>query len=126
MKEKLKSIIDYYGIGTQIGQTMEECAELIVALNKYLRVKGSLLEYKAIDIAEEIAITEEITNIQVKAVFDIAEEIADVQVMLEQLKIHFDIEKMTAEIIEKKINRTLERMEKESETIAEKTGGHYE
>ncbi len=106
MNEKLKMIIEHYGIESQVRQTMKECAELIQALNEYLRVKGDLPEYKA--------------------VLDIAEEIADVQIMLEQMKIYFGIEKMTAEIIEKKINRTLERMKKESETIAEKIGGYYE
>ena len=97
MKNKAKKIVEHYGIEAQARQTMEECAELIQALNKYLRVTDG----DSTDISED------------EAVLNIAEEAADVQIMLEQMKIHFDIEKETAQLMDEKLNRTLERMKKE-------------
>lgn len=67
--EKANKIIYHYGIERQARQTMEECAELIQALNKYLRK------------AEEDTSAVELSN----AVANIAEEIADVQIMSLQL-----------------------------------------
>lgn len=86
MKEKLRKIFEHYGIEVQARQTMEECAELIQALNKHLRLGNY------------------------ETVLAIAEEIADVQIMLEQMKIYFDIGRETARLMEGKISRAFERM----------------
>ncbi len=97
MKDRIKQIIDYYGIESQARQATEECAELIQALNKYLRVSGTNRP-----IGEETA-----------AVMSIAEEIADVQIMIYQMIEHFQFEKEAAKIIESKIDRVFERMNKD-------------
>ena len=65
---------------------IEECAELIKALLKARRRSGSIE--------------------------DIIDEIADVTIMCEQLKIMFGCEKEVAERIDYKINRQLERMDR--------------
>ena len=64
----LKQAIEIFGITQQMDMAMEECAELIVALNK---IKRSTI----ID--------------QNKAVDDMLSEVADVEIMIEQIKIMF-------------------------------------
>lgn len=61
--------IEKWGKEAQIRQCMEECAELIQALNKYLRAEGS----------KDIYLTEE-------AMAHARKEIADVSVMLDQME----------------------------------------
>lgn len=99
MKDKIKKIVDFYGIESQARQTMEECAELIQALNKYLRVSG-----------ENRPASE-----KTAAIMSIAEEIADVQVTICQIKEYFQLEKEVAEIIKSKIDRTIEKMNENKE-----------
>ncbi len=91
MRNKIKKITDYYGIESQARQTMEECAELIQAMNKHLRISGKNRS----------------TNEETAAIMSIAEEIADVQIMIYQMIEHFQFEKEAAKIIESKIDRTL-------------------
>ena len=62
-----------YGI-EQFNQTMEECAELIKALNKYRRF----------DLKSGIPVAERHTR--VKLIQEITEEIADIEICLEQIK----------------------------------------
>lgn len=66
-KELLNKAIDTYGIEEQLLQTVEECAELIQAINKWRRSKDR-------------------ENIK-DAVDHLAEEISDCIIMLEQAKI---------------------------------------
>lgn len=61
--------IEKWGKEAQIRQCMEECAELIQALNKYLRAEGS----------KDIYLTEE-------AMVHARKEMADVSVMLDQME----------------------------------------
>ena len=72
ISEELKQIADYYGWDAQSNMLIEECAELIQAVNKYKRANGSgqpMAEYHS------------------SLVFDnLIEEIADVEIMLEQIK----------------------------------------
>lgn len=98
MDDRIKEIADKYGMFAQIGQTTEECAELIQSLNKYKRV---LHVGQATNISE----TEAIDNI--------CEEIADVSIMIEQMIYLFGVEDTVQEIYEKKLERTYERMESE-------------
>lgn len=58
----------------QFNQTMEECAELIKALNKYRRFDLNV----GIPVAER--------HTRVKLIQEITEEIADVEICLEQIK----------------------------------------
>ena len=61
--------LDQWGLDTQIGQTVEECAELIVALQKYSNRPP-----------------------QPESVDNIIDEIVDVEMMLAQLRIAFNID----------------------------------
>lgn len=64
-------VADHYGYEIQSEQLVEECAELIQAVNKYRRARG----------------TGQATHISEKEAFNnLVEEIADVENMLEQLK----------------------------------------
>jgi NTP pyrophosphatase (non-canonical NTP hydrolase) len=93
MQEKIKIIADNYGYEAQARQLTEEMAELIVALNKQWRGKRGYMPYDGV-VARQMVI----------------EEIADVEIVLEQIKHLLDcdgelfMEKM------KKVDRTIERM----------------
>lgn len=83
---KLIRIIDEYGSDKQQNIAIEECSELIKAICKYKRT---------LDHVE-----------------DIVDEIADVKIMLAQLEIIFDCSGAVEDRVEYKINRQLERIEK--------------
>ena len=72
-----KDALDKWGRVAQICMVMEECAELIQACNKFLRVKTS---------AEDD-----------RAKRQLADEIADVEIMIEQLKVIIDDKFMVME-----------------------------
>ena len=93
--EKIKYIADYYG-SAQYMQTAEECSELIKALSKLQRA------------------TSEEDRLKIStAIRDVIEEIADVEVMLEQLKYLLDIpnSKTIEAIKECKLDRQIRRIE---------------
>lgn len=83
---KLIRIIDEYGSDKQQDIAIEECSELIKAICKYKRT---------LDHVE-----------------DIVDEISDVKIMLAQLEIIFDCSGAVEDRVEYKINRQLERIEK--------------
>ena len=72
MKENkiYRDAVKKWGYPLQLGMLMEECAELIQATNKVLRYKNSLDEKKYLH--------------------NLAGEIADVEIMIGQLKTMFD------------------------------------
>lgn len=76
--------INIFGAKNQLRQTQEECAELIVAINKYFRSENAPEHY-----------------------IGLIEEIADVEIMIEQLKLIFD-----KESIRLMKNQKIERLEK--------------
>ena len=88
MKEDLLKIIEHFGVVNQLKKLNEECYEVVESIRNY--------EENKIDIFKE----------------HIVEEIADLMVILEQFKWHYDL---TSEEITKifwnKVNRTLERIE---------------
>ena len=85
MKEALKTIADHYGKEEQLHQLMEECCELAMEANHSVR-KGSLT-------------------------VNLISEIADVEIMLSQIKYLFNIaDDDIEEVKEAKINRQLQRM----------------
>lgn len=93
-KEIIHRIADHYGM-KQIGQAAEELAELIVALHHYERVYNS-----GLDASTRQTYTH------------VAEEIADVEIMLEQIKHIMNIpEPLIADWKQYKIRRALEEME---------------
>lgn len=90
---------DYYGYDAQSNQLIEECAELIQAINKHKRVLHNVQS----------------VNMTLKeAISNVSEEIADVEIMLTQIKYLLGINEQYIDTIkEMKIKRTAQRIEKE-------------
>lgn len=78
-KELCRQVVDLYGADQQMDQAIEECAELVVAIRHYRRNRASLTA--------------------------IAEEIADVEIMMAQLR-HV----VGDDLVEQEKARKLERM----------------
>ena len=99
MKEDLLKIINNYGISNQLKKLSEEVFELQEAIidaeyNRYVGVIRKPGE---------------------KAIEHIEEEYADCCVVLEQFKAYYDLDNdKIIEIMKKKINRQLDRIEKEN------------
>lgn len=94
-KELLKTIADKYGYGEQSMQCIEECAELIQAINKFRRAASECKPYE----------------VRKEAVINIIEEIADVEIMLEQMVYLLKVRREYIDEIKKqKIERTINRM----------------
>ncbi len=93
--KSIEKIARHYGLDSQSRQTIEEMAELTQAITKFWRYGGD--------------------NAQVIRGLrgNIAEEIADVKIMLEQLELLFDIKAEVAESRWHKITRQLARIGKE-------------
>lgn len=100
ISDELKKVADYYGYEEQSNQLIEECAELIQALSKYHRASGK---------------GQPIADYQKTTVLDnIIEEIADVEVMLEQIKYLLNIsEDDISAVIQAKTIRQKKRMQGE-------------
>ncbi len=81
-------IANHYGIANQMPIAIEEMSELTKEICKYIRGNDNLN--------------------------DIVEEIADVQIMVEQLISLFGIESKVNEMIDYKMLRQMQRMEQES------------
>ena len=97
MEDKLLEIINNYGILSQLKYFQSEVFELNEAIiieedrNKHLNLKKFSTD-------------------------DIAQEIADCYVMIEQFRLYYNISKeKIEEIMEYKINRQIDRMKKEEE-----------
>jgi NTP pyrophosphatase (non-canonical NTP hydrolase) len=94
-KQSIIEIAEFYGYDAQSRQLIEEMAELTVALNKYHRITNDMnYVYE-----------------HTKCIDSIKEEIADVYIMLEQMKYLLNIYEDDIEtIINRKILRQLERI----------------
>lgn len=91
VSELNKETAKHYGYEAQSNQLVEECAELIQAVSKYHRA-----------VAEEK---------KVVALENLIEEIADVEIMLEQIKYLLQIPEDELEAVKLfKVNRTRERI----------------
>ena len=102
--EAIKKIAENNGFDEASRQLMEEVGELIVALNKYYRNEKENLKAEVVD-------WEKVADLEI----NIAEEIADVTIMLEQMKYLLQISDPDIDqIIEQKLNRQLERINKEN------------
>ncbi len=92
-------IVEYFGVA-QMTVCIEELSELIQALSKYQRLFGGQPPRKDKD--------------TIRA--DIIEEIADVEIMLEQVREFLKIEpEEVSEIIDKKLDRTIRIIEEMKE-----------
>ena len=94
-KEICRLILQKYGEENEVDMCIEECSELTKALLKFRRRKrGELLPETVSSLLENIK-----------------EEIADVEIMLTQMKILYDCEEEVKELIDYKLNRQVkERM----------------
>lgn len=105
MKEQLLYIINYYKIKSQLKKLNEECYELIEAVKDYEYQKDACEVIGCKDIKEHLKKSKE----------HLEEEYADVCVVLEQFKAYYDLDNdKIVEIIKQKINRQLDRIEKEN------------
>lgn len=89
-------IAKHYGYDSQSNQLIEECAELIQAINKHKRImSGEISKEKYSD-----------------AIENIIEEIADVEIMIDQIKYLLSINPMYVDGVKKqKIMREMKRIE---------------
>ena len=98
--ERIKKIADKYGFESQSRQLIEEMAELMVAVNKYYRLK------------DDFCITPKVCLDNKYLLEHISEEIADVTIMLEQIKYLLQIDDSEVEcFIKQKLERQIERIE---------------
>ena len=88
MENKIKRLAQRNGSDSVFNQTIEECAELIVALRHFSRFS---------------------TGERITQVSEVWGEIADVEIMLQQLKYRLYGEKEVEKIKAQKIERQLER-----------------
>lgn len=96
--EKALEILNFYGDQKQRRQLVEECAELIQAVTKLERAQESGDTAKVIE-----------------RTHDLASELADVRIMIEQIEMSLcgDISTNIQEQIEYKLQRQLDRIERE-------------
>ena len=92
-RKAVRDIAAHYGLKSQEQMAIEECAELIQAITKHNRIKIGEQGYIA-------------------SITGIAEEIADVMIMCEQLTVLYGIRGVVEEQLEFKIARQQERMRK--------------
>ena len=104
MYRAITKIAKHYGYEPQSRQLIEEMAELTVAINKNWRA----INYGTADEegAKKVLETRE----------RVIEEIADVEIMLEQIKYMLDAYSSIAEYKAQKLDRQLKRIEKEKES----------
>lgn len=93
INRKLNIIANHYGYEPQSRMCMEECAELIQAINKYHRASESGDIQKMFEAREQVA-----------------EEMADVQIMLLQMEIFLFDDRTMLNVIDKKLDRQIKRI----------------
>lgn len=99
----LFTAINEYGVDSQICQFHEEVGELMQAINK-VRRNGGIRQEGILKPGPNSSIK------YAKSYFDLCSEVADVQIMLDQLKMMLDIEAISlAEV--RKVERLKERLE---------------
>ena len=96
MNEAIRKIADHYGLNAQLNVATEELAELIQAIARFRRVdENDMLE---LEIRKNL----------------VAEEMADVEVMLAQIKYLMEIDEEVEAIAKYKIDSQTKRMKKET------------
>lgn len=97
-EQKIQYIADHYGYDPQSRQLIEEMAELTVAINKAWR--------KTFDAVDKIPNMDDEERIE--------EEIADVEIMLSQIKYLLGVEERElSRIVKRKLDRQIERINQE-------------
>ena len=98
MNEKLLKNINYFGVDTEKRKLTDECEELRDAITEYEFAKKSGYTYDLCSLREHII-----------------EEFADVMVIMNQIKLYYDIpEKEIIPVMIEKLERQMERIENES------------
>lgn len=111
MNEKLRKIINYYGLNKQLKYFQSEVFELNEAIIKE-RNTGCL--ENAIDSVVRVLSSLMLQPYVDKGREHIKEEIADVMVMLKQFQLYFDISSdEIKEVMRNKVARQVERISKE-------------
>lgn len=96
LDDDIKKIADHYGKYAQLGMLQEECAELIVAVNKYRR-------------GGHLPLIDDFNHI--------VEEIADVEIVISQVKHLLKIPDYAVEFVKaEKVSRQIERMKEDRES----------
>lgn len=109
MQEKLLTIINHYGVNAQQRQLQEEVFELQEAIT----LQEKEFEYFDIDTDLNNALTLEILS---RGQDNITEELADVLVLLEQIRLYYNIELDDVEgVFRAKVDRQIDRIAKENE-----------
>ena len=99
--ERILCIANEYGYDAQSRQCIEEMAELTQAINKFWRKQ---LRCDKVSLEGAGFRNEEYQNL--------VEEIADVEIMLEQMKVFMDCEDAVTEVVEEKLKRQIDRITK--------------
>lgn len=108
MDQRMIEIADHYGYNAQSRQLIEEMAELTQAINKFWRktLMCGKVEFTCEDeFREMLQGTPEMENL--------LQEIADVEVCLEQIRYILDSDKEIGQYREYKIRRQLYRLQRE-------------
>lgn len=111
-RKKIQKIAQTYGYDAQSRQCIEEMAELTQSINKFWRkqLKCGLFSVEEVrNYGEGISSFSEMKDTD--GYKNLVEEIADVQIMLWQLEYLLNAD--TSIIIQKKLDRQLERIERE-------------
>lgn len=113
MNEKLRKIINHYGIDKQLKYFQSEVFELNEAI---IRRNTGVMESVVLGIIESLASILNIKNVDYSKEH-IKEEIADVMVMLKQFQLYYDISTDDIKkIMKEKVDRQLERIAKEDKS----------
>lgn len=110
-KQKIQKIAKTYGYDAQSRQCIEEMAELTQSINKFWRkqLKCGLFTVEEIkNYGEGVSSLSELKDTD--GYKNLVEEMADVQIMLWQLEYLLNAD--TSIIIQQKLDRQMERMEK--------------
>ena len=91
MDDRIKQISVHYGLNKQLEQAEEECAELILAIQKFKRHRGQFIKTYSDNVREETA---------------------DVYIMMCQLMYLMGYDSIM-EIVDKKLDRQIRRIERE-------------
>lgn len=98
LNKKIQHIADTYGYEAQSNQLQEEAAELIQAVNKLRRANGN---------------GQPCQKSEYQATHELIEELADVEIMIQQIVHLLDCKVIFKSFMEDKVSRTLLRMGKE-------------
>ncbi|MFR1537514.1 MAG: hypothetical protein ACLSUP_02605 [Blautia massiliensis (ex Durand et al. 2017)] len=99
MDNRIERIAEEYGYDAQSRQCIEEMAELTQAINKFWR--------KQLGCGKTGLEGAGFRNEEYK---NLVEEIADVQIMLEQMKIFLDCDAIVREVMDDKLERQINRI----------------